>query len=129
MDPFQQAIVALLTGQNVVEANNFLIAFTDSDEAWLASIRCIEGSNDFAVKYFAANILYTKVRKHWSQLAENGRTQVYASLANMLMTGGIDDVEFHDTKKVRCSHHPRYLYSILTCDPLFPLLLYMAYIV
>ncbi len=100
MDP-EQAIVALLTGQNVIEANKFLLTFTDSDEAWLASIRCIQRSNDYAVRYFAVNILYTKVRKHWSQLAENERNQIYTFLSETVVCVGSEpDVELHANKKV-----------------------------
>lgn len=102
-DPLEQAIVALLTGQNVIEANKFLLAFTDSDEAWLGSIRVIQNSTDYAARYFAANILYTKVRKHWSQLGETERNQIYAFLSEtVICIGSAPDVgELHVNKKVR----------------------------
>ena len=99
----EQAISALLAGNNVTEANSFLLSFADNDEAWLASILCIQRNTDDAVRYFAANILYTKVRKHWSLLGETERNQVYTFLSETVVNVGSDasNANMNPTRKVR----------------------------
>ena len=91
----EQAISALLAGNNVSEANSFLLSFADNDQAWMASILCIQRNTDDAVRYFAANILYTKVRKHWSLLGETERNQVYTFLSETVVSVGSDASNAH----------------------------------
>jgi hypothetical protein len=62
-DQLEEAIVSVLSGVNVAAANDYILQFVESDQSWTASmtickIRC---DNDY-VRYFAANILYTKVK-------------------------------------------------------------------
>ena len=99
----EQAISALLAGNNVTEANSFLLNFADDDQAWLASILCIQRNTDDAVRYFAANILYTKVRKHWSLLGETERNQVYTFLSETVVNVGSDgrNTNMNPNRKVR----------------------------
>jgi hypothetical protein len=57
----EQTILSFLSGQSVEAGNAFFLHFVDSDEAWTLSIQLCKSSNIDVVKYFAANMLYTKV--------------------------------------------------------------------
>lgn len=58
----EHAIVSVLSGQNVSAANDYILKFVDTDQSWTASmILCTTRVDNDNVRYFAANILYTKV--------------------------------------------------------------------
>ena len=57
----EQMIISLLTGININDINQYIVQFIETPEAWTASTSLFSSTND-DVRYFAANILYTKVR-------------------------------------------------------------------
>jgi hypothetical protein len=57
----QKAIISVLSGINVSAANEYILKVVDTDEAWNASMMICTGSDNDHIRYFAANILYTKV--------------------------------------------------------------------
>ena len=58
----EKAIISIISGQDIAEANNYVVKFIESDDSWIGSMACIHRSpDDSAVKYFAANLLYSKV--------------------------------------------------------------------
>lgn len=59
----EQAILSVLSGQNIAAANDYILKFVETDPSWTASmILCTSRSDNDSVRYFAANILYTKVK-------------------------------------------------------------------
>lgn len=61
MANLEQMIISLLTGVNINDINQYIVQFIETPEAWAASTSLFSSTND-DVRYFAANILYTKVR-------------------------------------------------------------------
>lgn len=60
---FELAIVSVLSGSNVVAGNLFILKFIETEQSWISSMMiCTNNDNDY-IRYFAANILYTKVNK------------------------------------------------------------------
>lgn len=59
----EQAIISVLSGQNIAAANEFILKFVETDQSWTASMTlCAKQSDNDSVRYFAANILYSKVK-------------------------------------------------------------------
>ena len=56
----EEMIISLLTGININEINQYIIQFIETDEAWASSTSLFSSTND-NVRFFAANIVYTKV--------------------------------------------------------------------
>jgi hypothetical protein len=81
----RNAILTLFNqGTGNHEANLFLIEFETRDEAWQTLVTLLsedflspsqsdENSNQLhdGIAYFAANILYSKVCKHWKQVSSS----------------------------------------------------------
>lgn len=68
-DQLEQAIGSVLTGSNVSAANEYILKFVETDEAWAAAMLICKGRVDNDnIRYFAANILYTKVKTIWTQI-------------------------------------------------------------
>ncbi|CAM9373927.1 unnamed protein product, partial [Laminaria digitata] len=92
MDAMQvQAAISALYGSDAVEAaraNTFLMEFTELPAAWSISIELLsaQGALESAspLHYFAANTIYTKVRKHWHQLEAEHRDQLGAVILQLL---------------------------------------------
>jgi hypothetical protein len=63
-DQLEQAILSVLSGSNVSAANDYILKFVETDQSWAAAMTICKtrGDND-NLRYFAANILYTKVGK------------------------------------------------------------------
>ena len=59
----EQMIISLLTGININEINQYIVQFIETPESWTASTSLFTSLNE-DVRYFAANIVYTKVRIH-----------------------------------------------------------------
>lgn len=78
-----KAIQAIAIGNpsQVAEANAFLLAFVDSDDAWQPALDVIRLTADDFSSSFAANFLYTKIRRHWSHLNPAQRQQVFSILS------------------------------------------------
>lgn len=63
-DQLEQAIESVLTGCNVTAANEYILKFVDTDAAWTAAMLiCKSRIDNDNIRYFAANILYTKVQQ------------------------------------------------------------------
>lgn len=61
-DQLEEAIVSVLSGVNVAAANDYILQFVETDQSWTASMTICKSRCDHDyVRYFAANILYTKV--------------------------------------------------------------------
>jgi hypothetical protein len=65
----------------VAEANTFLLAFVESDEAWQPALDLVRSSTNDFISSFASNFLYTKIRKHWSKLNQEQRQEVFGILS------------------------------------------------
>lgn len=50
----------LLCGRRTVEANTFLLNYTEGKECWQQALSLLESEN-MEIRYFAANIIYNKV--------------------------------------------------------------------
>lgn len=59
-DNLEQMIISLLTGININEVNQYILQFVETEECWTSSTSLFSSSNA-DVRYFAANIVYTKV--------------------------------------------------------------------
>lgn len=59
-DNLEQMIISLLTGININEVNQYILQFVETTECWTSSTSLFSSSNE-DVRYFAANIVYTKV--------------------------------------------------------------------
>jgi hypothetical protein len=56
----EEMITSLLTGININEINQYIVQFIETDAAWTASTSLFSSANE-DVRFFAANIIYTKV--------------------------------------------------------------------
>mmetsp|Transcript_41701 Transcript_41701/g.53789 ORF Transcript_41701/g.53789 Transcript_41701/m.53789 type:complete len:948 (+) Transcript_41701:100-2943(+) len=80
----RNAVMTLYSqGTGHQEANSFLIEFETRDEAWQTLLQIIsedflseQGQIQNEVAYFAVNILYSKVCKHWKDLPINLRPEL-----------------------------------------------------
>ena len=64
-DQLEQAILSVLSGSNVSAANDYILKFVETDQSWAASMTiCKTRCDNDNLRYFAANILYTKVGQH-----------------------------------------------------------------
>lgn len=87
----ERAILCILNGQNVNEGNAYILEFIETEIAWSASAALFSSSNEH-VRFFSANILYTKVRKHWDQLKTSQQDDLFRLLMDSLLatsTSGI----------------------------------------
>lgn len=129
-DQLEQAILSVLSGSNVSAANDYILKFVETDQSWAAAMMICKtrGEND-NLRYFAANILYTKVglqtfcitisvkfvladlhylnrliysqvRRNWSQLAEDKREHLYLFLSEIIMSAGFPATSEDYTRKV-----------------------------
>lgn len=81
----EQVIANILTGKLVSESNQYLLEFAETDAAWEASLGLFSSANP-DVRFFAANIVYQKVRKgaQWGQLNEEQRNDIFSILIQHL---------------------------------------------
>ena len=56
----ERVIVAIFSGDNRAEYNQYLVEFAETRIAWEVTIQLFSSEYGF-VQYFAANILYSKV--------------------------------------------------------------------
>ena len=82
----ENAIRAVSMGNpsQVADANAFLLAFVESDDAWQPALDLVETATDDFISSFASNFLYTKIRKHWSSLNPDQRHAVFNVLSTKL---------------------------------------------
>eukprot|EP01041_Mallomonas_annulata_P004149 gene4149-8250_t len=64
------------SSEDVNNANFQILSLIETEMAWSLSLSLLQAERDF-VQFFVANILYTKIRKHWSQLAESQRLELF----------------------------------------------------
>ena len=79
------AVCSVLSGvpENVHRGNEYLIAFTETSAAWSAALSLFHHENA-SVQYFAANIINTKLNRHWDQLIDLQKEEIFQSLMNVL---------------------------------------------
>ena len=84
-DTLEAAILSLVSGDATAlrEANSFLLGFVETADAWKASLDLIPSPNEH-VRFFASNILYTKVKRHWQQLNSTQQDEIYRFLINVV---------------------------------------------
>ena len=84
-DTLEAAILSLVSGDATAlrEANSFLLGFVETADAWKASLDLIQSPNEH-VRFFASNILYTKVKRHWQQLNSTQQDEIYRFLINIV---------------------------------------------
>ena len=80
----EELISKNLCGQGTKEDNIFLIHFVEDVTAWAPSIELFNSANGH-VRYFAANIVYTKLRKHLNQLSDQKKEELYSFFPQMLI--------------------------------------------
>jgi hypothetical protein len=81
----QEAVVVLYsTGDpgKREQANQYLMAFTETEEAWSVGLELLTSCDVREVQYFAANVVYTKITRDWMQLKDPG---VGARLSSTLL--------------------------------------------
>ena len=96
-DTVRRAVLTLYAqGDGHAQANDFLVAFAESDQAWQTALQVIgevqaaaqQGQIDPGqvdqVAYFAANLLYNKVCKHWKRLPVELRPTLGNTLLQIL---------------------------------------------
>lgn len=89
------AIVSLLRGESIAEANAFILSFAETESAWQpCTILISSPTTSDPVRFFAANILYTKIRKHWHQLNSEQRDNLFLFLMGVVssLTGAASEV-------------------------------------
>ena len=80
----QTQIFKTLSGVNDTSSQQFLLDYIDNIEGWQPLYNILLSSNSIEIKYFASNMLYSKLKKHWSQLDENNRKQLFDHLLRIL---------------------------------------------
>ena len=85
----EAAIQGLIGGdaQAIRQANSFLLSFVDTEAAWSSSLELFQSPNEH-VRFFASNILYTKVKRHWTQLNSAQQDEIYRFLINVVENFG-----------------------------------------
>jgi transportin-3 len=71
----EQLIEKTVLGQATQEDITYMMGFVDTEAAWALSMQLLSVAND-QVRYFAANIIYTKVKKNWVQLGAEQQQEV-----------------------------------------------------
>lgn len=81
----EAAIQSLISGDATAlrEANTFLLSFVETQDSWKASLDLFQSPNEH-VRFFASNILYTKVKRHWVQLNATQQDEIYRFLINVV---------------------------------------------
>ena len=79
------AIRAVLSGgSRVKEANDFIYSFVELAEAFEPSLALFQNPDD-DVRFFASNIIYSKVKKHWAtQLNAAQQDEIYRFLISVV---------------------------------------------
>jgi hypothetical protein len=80
----ESAILSVFSGgQGAAQSNEYLLEFVETEAAWRESLALFESSNEI-VRYFAANIIYTKSRRHWSQINDEQKDGLMRVLLGVL---------------------------------------------
>lgn len=88
----EKAILTLFSGgASAAESNEFIIGFVETDAAWGEALALFAHQSD-VVAYFAANIIYTKIKKHWSQLPGEQRDSLFRVLMSVIDEAGSQGV-------------------------------------
>lgn len=76
----ERLILILFSGTesslSVNDANDKILKLIETQESWTMAVELLNSSIDF-VQFFAANILYTKLRKQWTSLVQLQREQIF----------------------------------------------------
>ena len=93
-------ITDMMTGQASAERQQFMYHFMESSGAWSPSIELFKSRNE-QVRYFSANVIYTKVCKQLSQINEAQQADLLRILvetlqANSLVQGSSSQRAFLD---------------------------------
>lgn len=81
------AVAALYGADPVarIEANTWLMAFSESSEAWDACRELVRAGPSPQARFFGANVLHTKVRKEMHALDDAARRGTFQALAELLV--------------------------------------------
>ena len=83
------------TPEEIYTANKSLMAFIESDMSWVWTLDLLKYDDEF-VRFFSANILLTKAKRHWSALNKEQRTDILNFLHNTLQEFAILIMDIHD---------------------------------
>ena len=84
MSAMETAIQSIFSGSpTAAESNEFLLAFVETEAAWGEAL-ALFNSESLSVRYFAANIIYNKVKRHWPQLNGQQRDSLLQVLLGSL---------------------------------------------
>ena len=100
-------------GPAMIPANDYLLHFIETEAAWGGALGLFDCTN-IQIRYFAANIVYTKVKKHWVQLNEAQQQEIFVYLLEYITQASVnagDNKIFLD----RCLMMPPYHMLELAC--------------
>lgn len=72
-----------------------LMLFLEEELSWIWSLDLLKCDDHF-VRFFAANLLLTKVKRHWMLLSKDQRIDIFNFLHNTLQQFGLVVVSFND---------------------------------
>jgi hypothetical protein len=95
---FRQSCRWLSSGQNVHQANNWLLLFSQRDDCWKLCIQVLRGgetpleSDSSHELFFAAKILYCAIQSSWFTFEQIDQAQVRDMIAFRLFQDSFSDV-------------------------------------
>jgi hypothetical protein len=95
------AITAIFSGKATPDTHAALNAYSESKECWTAASLLLS-SPEIYVRYFAANILYSKVRKNWTQLSDSEKGELLVQMGSLMVAANESrHSNPHHTSKVK----------------------------
>ena len=76
-------------GPAMIPANDYLLHFIETEAAWGGALGLFDCTN-IQIRYFAANIVYTKVKKHWVQLNEAQQQEIFVYLLEYITQASVN---------------------------------------
>jgi hypothetical protein len=76
-------------GPGMIPANDYLLHFIETEAAWGGALGLFDCTN-IQIRYFAANIVYTKVKKHWVQLNEAQQQEIFVYLLEYITQASVN---------------------------------------
>ena len=79
----EQSILGVFTGSAVAEGNAYILSAVETDAVWGDALALFDHHNE-VVRFFASNIVYTKVKRHWGQLGVEQKESLFRVLMAVL---------------------------------------------
>jgi hypothetical protein len=98
---------AYQTPEEIHAANGILMAFMEEQSSWVWSLNLLQYDDHF-VRFFAANMLLTKVKRHWMLLDKDQRNDIFNYLHNsvqqfalLVEAFDVDDAQAQQSLRVK----------------------------